>query len=101
MPKGGVMEVRRIRVALSALFVTVWLTGGPTVRPAGAAIDINGAWGMDTDVPEFGPSSCVIDVTQTGSALAIDGYCLGSYDLALTGTIDTMSGALSASGSGG
>lgn len=66
---------------------------------ARAAVDLNGPWRVVAETePYFNPDvTCIVDVVQTGGAITIDG---GSCAIAfqLTGTVDTVTGAVVASG---
>lgn len=66
---------------------------------AWAAIDINGSWGLQgMDSLFMFPFYCVVDVTQTGTALTVTGTCPLIDTLSLAGTIDTVTGAFSLAG---
>lgn len=64
-----------------------------------AAVDINGPWRLVANTgPYFNPDvTCIIDVVQAGSAISIDGGSC-AIQFFLSGSIDTITGALSASG---
>ena len=87
----------RVAVLLASGFVWFMLL---TV-PARAAIDINGPWNIALSLGGGPPiASCLVDVTQTGSALTVSApsgcYVLPAFSL--SGTIDTGTGVFTVSG---
>jgi cysteine-rich repeat protein len=82
-----VPEIRRCTSVLGLLLTVA------AAAPAAAAIDLNGSF-------FGGPPGvvCRVDVTQAGAALSALETCLSLPPCALTGTIDTSSGAFALSG---
>jgi hypothetical protein len=91
------MRLLRSLVVPFAIVVSMLAAGH-----ARADVDLTGPWYLATNMPPpYGPAGCEVDVTQTGAAMTATGFCLGSYEITLAGTIDPMSGAFTATGSGG
>src|SRR5262245_34022524 len=86
--RDAVMPMTRRCTSTLGLLLSLAVAG-----PAVAAVDLNGAF-------FGGPPGvvCRIDVTQTGSALSAIEACLTLPPCALTGTIDTSTGAFTLSG---
>src|SRR5262249_47653207 len=85
------------RIAIAALVVAL-------SAPASANVNLTGHFvGAIGSVLEFGPFPCEsIDVTQSGTELSLTASCdiFGSQTFAANGTIDSASGAFTATGQG-
>jgi hypothetical protein len=89
-------QPRRAVWVVAVVLGSVLLSG----RPARADFDLNGNWVAGAVVLGF-PAACNIDITQVMTNLSVTGMCDFVGALSLTGTIDTMTGAFTLSGSAG
>ncbi|MGH7788871.1 MAG: hypothetical protein ACRERC_18520 [Candidatus Binatia bacterium] len=91
---GSISRPRLLRLILAA--------AAAVLLPSAAAradVDVNGPWRVLAETaPYFNPDlTCIVDVVQTGSAITVTGNAC-AVPIALSGTIDPMSGAISVSG---
>src|SRR5215831_21032128 len=85
------------RIAIAALLVAASV-------PASASVNLTGHFvGVIGSVLQFGPFPCEsVDVTQSGTALSLTASCdvFGPQTFAASGTIDSATGAFTATGQG-
>ncbi len=101
------MSVRRhpeprfggVALALVLAASSVW------PQPTSAAVDLDGLWRVGVFVTQSSltfTDVCALTIVQSGTTLSISGPCEGlANPVAVTGTIDPSTGALTASGSAG
>lgn len=91
------IDWRRCAVTLIA---AVAVSAG-LIRTATADVDLTGPWALtiDIDPPIALTFDCTVEVVQAGTSLSLVGPCAAS-GIAVTGTIDPVSGAFTLTGAG-
>lgn len=90
---------RRLGRVVAAVLSGVALVG--VASEALATVDVSGAWGVQATATSGVTASdtCILNVGVAGSTLTVTGTCQLIGTVTLSGTVDTTTGAFSASGS--
>ena len=82
----------------NTLVALLWCGVTWAATAARAQVDMNGPWLGNVTVLFGGPFTCDLDVVQTGTDLGFGGVCPLVGSIAVTGSIDPMTGSFSGSG---
>src|SRR5262245_47523871 len=82
--------------------IAVWTLSAVASIPAAAAVDLNGQWHVEAvtagdPFPSFDVTCDPLAVVQSGTTLTVTGNCIIVGAIALSGTIDSVTGAFTLS----